>query len=325
MTIQEIVADILKKKEAVGGVDSVYLVACGGSFAGFYPAKYLLDHASRTLRCAMFTANEFVHALPDACGPNSIVLGCSMRGTPETGEAVRAARERGAATVAFYVQESKMTGYSEYKVQYETIAEDVSRAEQTNAALELQFCFELLHQKEGCPLYEPAMAGFAILDDIYRSAAEYCRPRAKAFAAGCKDEPVIYVMGGGPSMGAAYIFSICNLMEMQWVHSPTVNSGEYLHGPFETLDKNLPMFVLVSEGRTRPVDERALRFLKNYGEKLYVPDAKELGINRLDSSVAEYFNHLVFSSVLNNVYLRELSYAKKHPYQNRRYMWQVEY
>ena len=126
MTIQEIVADIFKKKEAVGGVDSVYLVACGGSFAGFYPVKYLLDHASRTLRCAMFTANEFVHALPDACRPNSIVLGCSMRGTPETGEAVRAAREHGAATVAFYVQESKMTGYSEYKVQYETIAEDVS-------------------------------------------------------------------------------------------------------------------------------------------------------------------------------------------------------
>ena len=67
MTIQEIVADILKKKEAVGGVDSVYLVACGGSFAGFYPAKYLLDHASRTLRCAMFTANEF--AVPCAVRP----------------------------------------------------------------------------------------------------------------------------------------------------------------------------------------------------------------------------------------------------------------
>ena len=51
--------------------------------------------------------------------------------------------------------------------------------------------------------------------------------------------------------------------------------------------------------------------MKNYGEKLYVLDAKELGINRLDSSVAEYFNHLVFSSVLNNVYLRELSRMPK--------------
>ncbi|HEX3026272.1 MAG TPA: sugar isomerase, partial [Clostridia bacterium] len=116
-----------------------------------------------------------------------------------------------------------------------------------------------------------------------------------------------------------------NLMEMQWIHSPTVNSGEFLHGPFETTDKITPYFVLVSEGRTRPVDERALNFLRRYAERIHVLDAKELGINRINDTVAEFFNHLIFSSVLNNVYLRELSYSKDHPYTNRRYMWKTQY
>ncbi|MEG0272670.1 MAG: SIS domain-containing protein [Hydrogenoanaerobacterium sp.] len=325
MTFKKIVEKIIKDKEKIGGIDSIYFVACGGSFAGFFPAKYMIEHESKKLKTSLFTSNEFVYAPPSSCGDNSIVFACSMRGTPETCEAVRVAKERGATTIVLYVEKSRMTELSDYSILYESIALDESKVQNTNASMALQFCFELLFQIENTPLYTDAQNAFSILDDIYHDAAVYCRPRAQVFAEECKNEPVIYVMGGGPSIGAAYIFSICNLMEMQWIHSPTVNSGEYLHGPFETLDKNLPMFVLVSEGRTRPVDLRALKFLKNYGEKLFVLDAKELGINRINPTVAEYFNHLLFSSILNNVYLRELSYAKKHNYKNRRYMWQVEY
>ena len=46
-----------------------------------------------------------------------------------------------------------------------------------------------------------------------------------------------------------------------------------------------------------PVD-----FLKNMlANNVYLLDAKELGINRIRDSVSEYFNHLIFSPVLNNV------------------------
>jgi fructoselysine-6-P-deglycase FrlB-like protein len=86
------------------------------------------------------------------------------------------------------------------------------------------------------------MKAFTILDDIYKDAVKFCKPRAKAFAEAFKNEEFIYVLGAGPSMGAAYIFSICNLMEMQWIHSPTVNHGELLHGAFEAIDKNTSFF-----------------------------------------------------------------------------------
>lgn len=325
MTIKEFISKVIKKHEKDGGIDSVYFVACGGSFAGFYPAKYLLDKESKTLKTQMYTSNEFVHAVPKSCGKNTLVIACSMRGTKETGVAVEVANATGATTIALYVEESHMTEIAQYKYQYESIALDETKVENVNSSVGLHMAFELLHQLEGYEYYKEAEEGFEIIDDIYRQAVKYCKPRAAEFAEKCKNDETIYVLGGGPSMGSAYIFSICNLMEMQWVHSPTVNTGELLHGPFEAVDKNLAMVALISEGRTRPVDIRALNFLEKYGERLFVIDAKELGINRISDRVSEFFNHLIFSSLLNNVYLRELSYAKKHNYMNRRYMWKVEY
>lgn len=325
MSMKQVVGRAIDSCQPEGGIKNLYFVACGGSLGGFYPAFYLMERKSKTIHASLFSSNEFVHALPDALGKNSLVLVCSMRGTPETIAAAKAARQRGAYVVAFYVEESELLEHADDKVRYRSIMFDDTHIQETNASLQLQLCFELLHQREGCPLYEDAEAGFGIIDDIYRRAFQQCTPRAQSFAQECKDEDVIYVLGGGPSMGAAYVFSICNLMEMQWVHSPTVHTGELLHGPFESVDKNLPIVLLLSEGPTRPVDERALRFLERYGQKLYLLDAKELGINRVEKSVVEFFNHLLFSSLLNNVYLKELSYARKHNYMTRRYMWQVEY
>ena len=110
------------------------------------------------------------------------------------------------------------------------------------------------------------------------------------------------------------------------IQSPTINCCEFFHGPFEVLDKNQSFFLLVAEGRTRKADERAERFLKEYGgDKVYVLDAKELGINRFKDSVAEYFNHMLFSPILNNTYMKKLSEATKIDYLTRRYMWKVQY
>jgi fructoselysine 6-phosphate deglycase len=325
MEINELVTEIISKKRERGGIKNMYFVACGGSLGGFYPALYLMEHVSKEIRTGFFTSNEFVHAPPDACGPASLVLACSMRGTSETIEAVKTAKKRGATTVVFYVEESDLARNADYAIPYESISLDETRIENTNASLQLRFCFELLHQLENYPFYRNAMTAFDMLNDLYLKAKTQCQSHAKKFAEECKNESVIYVMGGGPSMGAAYIFSICNLMEMQWIHSPTVNTGELLHGPFEPVDKTLPIFFLLSEGRTRPVDMRALKFLQTYGEKLYILDAEKIGIEKIAEPVAEYFNHSIFSSLLNNLYLRELAAAKNHDYKSRRYMWKVPY
>lgn len=326
MTTKELVSEILTKKKNSGTtIDSVFFVGCGGSFAAQYPAKYFLERESRKLKVAMYTSNEFVYSAPKSCGPSSIVIACSMRGTAETGEAVKVASSLGATTISFYFQESAMTAASDYMVQYFSIAEDGNAIDTSNGFKILELAVEILNQTEGYCHYDEMLSGLKSLDKVYRKAKELSIEPAKTFAEECKDDKVIYVMGSGPSNGAAYIFSICNLMEMQWIHSPTVNFGELLHGPFEAIEDNVPILCLLSTGRTRPIDDRAMRFLKKYDNKLFVLDAKELGLCDIDDSVNEFFCPLVFSSVLQNVYVHELGDARNHPYTTRRYMWKVEY
>lgn len=64
---------------------------------------------------------------------------------------------------------------------------------------------------------------------------------------------------------------------------------------------------------------------KHGGDKVYILDAKEIGINNLKDSVLEYFNHLLFTPILNNVYMTALAEATGIDYTTRRYMWKGGY
>lgn len=84
--------------------------------------------------------------------------------------------------------------------------------------------------------------------------------------------------------------------------------------------------VFVSEGRTRALDERALKFLKTYAAdaNVEIVDVKEFGINSIADSVVEYFSPILHW-VLGLEYAQGLAAAKEHPLMMRRYMYKVEY
>jgi fructoselysine-6-P-deglycase FrlB-like protein len=82
--------------------------------------------------------------------------------------------------------------------------------------------------------------------------------------------------------------------------------------------------VLVNVGRTRALDERVLTFLDRYAKKVEIVDARELGLGGLPESVVDYFNPVLFYSVLT-VYRDALARVREHPVDLRRYMGKVEY
>ena len=169
------------------------------------------------------------------------------------------------------------------------------------------------------------MNGFDRIDGIVKHAKEFLTPRAKVFAEEYKDEKLIYMMGSGANYNVAYSFAICLLMEMQWVNSGSFHSGEFFHGPFEIVDKDVPFILLMNDGKTRPVDARALTFLHRFDALTTVVDAKDYGLgNAVDSSVITYFNPMMHTAVFR-VYAEELSYVRQHPLTLRRYMWKLEY
>ena len=329
--MRDIIGEILAAKKEQGGVKSLYFVGCGGSLGALYPAKTFMERECAGIKSALISSNEFVHSTPRDFGKNSIIcLACHKGNTPETIAAARLGREKGAAVIVLtWLEQSEIVEHSDYTVLFsfdaspDHLAGDIDYAgEKTMCALLV--AVELLQQTAGYENYEKFLAGREMLTAVIRKARAQVAKRALAFAQEYKDDSVIYTMGSGAGYGAAYMESICIFMEMQWLDSSSIHTGEYFHGPFEITDVNRPFMIQVSEGSTRPLDERCLKFLRTYGKRIEVLDAKELGLSVIDPAVVDYFNHSLFNNVYP-IYNHALAEARKHPLPTRRYMWKVEY
>lgn len=324
MEMKNIIAQILEQKKDEGGVKQLYFVGCGGSLGALYPAKTFMEREASAIKTGWFNSSEFVHSTPRDFGKNSIILlACHKGNTPETIEAAKLGKAVGAAVIVLtWLEESEITPHADYVVQYAFGDDKDIAGEKTMCAL--LAAVELLQQTEGYENYSLFMDGVGRIDRIVKNACKHVEKRALAFAETHKDDKVIYTMGSGAGYGAAYMQSICIFMEMQWINSASIHSGEYFHGPFEITDAEIPFVIQVSEGSNRPLDERALKFLQTYGKRIEILDAKELGLSTIDASVVDYFNHALFNN-LYPVYNKALAAQRQHPLSTRRYMWKVEY
>lgn len=312
-------------KKEVPAVKSVYFVGCGASKAELYPGKYFLEANARNIRVGHYTANEFLHATPVAVDETAIVVTCSLGGTtPETVAASKKAMELGAKVIAVtHVDGSPLAKNAHYVILHGFEKNYAAKLEKMTNVLSL--AVEILNQYEGYDRYDDMQTAFGKIYDLIEKAVSFVVPAAKNFAEDYKDAPVVYVMSSGATQEVAYAFSICLLMEMQWVNSGSFHDGEFFHGPFEIVDKDVPFILLMNEGRTRALDSRALDFLNRFQAKTTVLDGKDFGIaSELPASVAEYFNPMVLSAVLR-VYAEQLAIKRNHPLTQRRYMWKLEY
>lgn len=329
--IKNIIAEILEAKKSKGGVKNLYFVGCGGSLGALYPAKTFMEKECASIKSAWINSNEFVHSTPRDFGENSIIcLACHKGNTPETIEAAKLGKEKGAAAIVLtWLEESEIIEFGDYIIRYafdaspDHLKGDIDYAgEKTICALLV--AVELTAQTEGYENYDKFQEGLGMISNIIKNARAHVAERALEFAETYKNDPVIYTMGSGAAYGAAYMESICIFMEMQWLDSSSIHTGEYFHGPFEITDANRPFMIQISEGSTRPLDERALKFLRTYAKRIEVLDAKELGLSTIDASVVDYFNHSLFNNVYP-IYNHALAEKREHPLVTRRYMWKVEY
>ena len=150
-------------------------------------------------------------------------------------------------------------------------------------------------------------------------------PLAKSFAEQNYNAPILYVMSSGATQYVAYGFSMFLMMEMQWLPSSSFHTGEFFHGPFELADENAHYLLMMNDGPTRAMDERALAFLQRMHAKYTVLDAKDFGLtSRIPATVAEYFNPMLIGG-LDRPFGEEMAKLREHPLTMRRYMWKMEY
>lgn len=321
---KELISRVVESGNAHGGFTNIVFLACGGSHACFGIGEYFLRKESSKLSVYNITANEFNCVQPAVLGDQSLVFCMSLSGkTPETLNAAKLAKEKGATVIALVAEEDAPLAELADEVAYYAI-EIGNTADVQNQYVVLALAVEFLQQTEGFSHYDEMLTGFSRIIEVCENAKKKVQKRAVQFGLDHKDEQVVYTLGSGPNYDVAYMMSICMLMEMEWVHSSSIHSAEFFHGPFEVTDPDVPFIMFEGVGPTRCLDERALRFVRNYGKKLTLIDAKELGIDMLDEAVVEFFCPVLLWTIALE-YSEGLAKAKNHPLLMRRYMGKVDY
>ncbi len=308
---------------AKANINHFYFVACGGSQAFMMPAQYMFDREIE-IPADIYTSNEFVHRAPKALGPDSVVITCSHSGnTPETVEATRVSREKGATTIALsHLVDSPLWQAAEYPIHYDW-GKDAD-ASDLNKAVLYALLFRILNALSPCEKYEKGIASVENINAVIERAKAQYADTVAAWGKKYKREKLIYTMGSGACYGEAYSFAICLLMEMQWIHSSCIHSGEYFHGPFEVTDYDVPFIIVKGLGATRPLDERAYNFCKKFCDTIMLIDCEEFDMTGIDEEVREYFAPLVAGAVLRSL-ADAFAYERGHDLSVRRYMWRMEY
>ena len=283
-----------------------------------------MEHNSK-LKTALITANEFNYDMPSDVGEKSIVVTASLGGsTPETVTATGKAKELGAAVISLTMEAgSAITKDADYVIVHGFAKNYAAKLEKMISALKV--AVEVVNQVEGYVNYEQMEDGFEKIPALIEKAASQVTVQAKQFAEQYADASQVYVLGSGATAEVAYATSLCLFLEMQWINSASVHSGEFFHGALEITDKDVPFVLFMNEGKTREIDARALTFLQRFDAKVTVIDSKDYGLSSVvDASVVDYFNPMLLTAVVR-VHAEKLGELRGHPLTKRRYMWKLEY
>ena len=125
-----------------------------------------------------------------------------------------------------------------------------------------------------------------------------------------KDDRILYHVGSGPMFATSYVFGVCVLMEMQWMHSTALEAAEFFHGPFEVVDKDLPLVLYLGEDLSRPLMDRVVRFCKKYTERLVIYDTRDFPMVGVAPEIRPYVAPIVLCSALDRL-SRKLAFGTR--------------
>lgn len=321
-------ADTLKKIQndvRERGIRTLYTVACGGSLATIWPAKYILERESTKLTAGAYSANEFFYDPPARIDANTLViLNSSSGSTPETVNAARLAKERGALVVAFCANiGSALEEQAHYTLYYyeNLIDPPADLAIYPEAYL---LTAAVLDAVEGSARLKEMREAIGELNAISEAALIDYAPIAREFALASRNEPLVYTISAGLDRSAGYVLTNCSFMESVWIHSSPLHAGEFFHGAFEAVDEETPVVAFLGLGKVRALEERAVLFLQRITKKLTVIDARNFVLSSIPEWTRPYIAMLVLGRVAGR-FCESLCDIKGHPSSSRRYMGVVKY
>jgi fructoselysine 6-phosphate deglycase len=305
--IDQVVADLVRDD-----LKNVYFVGAGGSLICSYPAHYVLQQRS-TVPAFQVQSDELNCSTPALMGPGSLVVLASYTGTTkETVAAAKTAKAAGATVISAAKTDSPLAEASDLAVPGKS---DV---------FELLVAYAVLSATGAVADAGELDLALKSLPSALHHAVEQADPQLAEIAEQLKDEPFTFVLGSGPNQAWAYGFAMCYLQEMQWKHAGGFNAGEFFQGAFEMVDHDVPVILWLAEDASRPMAERAQRFLETYCAKAKYVDTTDLDLPGIPASMRADVTPLVVAALASRL-AQHYESVRGHDLDQRRYMFKVDY
>lgn len=303
-------------------VDRIYFVAHGSANRAMQGFQYWIEHFSPSIEVRRYFPSEFISQDPVRLDARTLVVLASKSGTtPETVAAAEYLKGRPCLTVGFTLSgEAPLAKLT----QRTFLAGETSESFVALFMMMQALVGGLMAEKDAWPLLDDLMASLAALPDVIADAAEGNDARALADARTFQHDRNLYHVASGPGFTPAYVFGVCILMEMLWMHSYPIEAAEFFHGPFEIVDENTPLILILGEDPSRPLMERVRRFCQKHTQRLMIYDSLDMEMRGIAPSIRPIVAPYVLQAALKRL-SEHLSDLHGQPLSTRRYMWKTEY
>jgi len=309
-------------RELAGRIDRVYFVACGSPNRAMRGMQYWLEHFSPSLEVRRYFPAEFMAQDPRRLDTRTLViLGSKSGTTKETVEAAEFLRHRPCLTIGVT---QKSTSPLAEAVQRHFLIGDSPESFLGMAMIVQSLLGGLLATRDGWLHADALLDSLRALPKLLADTAAAANERGAADALKLVDDKTIYLLGAGPCFTNAYVFGVCILMEMLWLHAYPIDAAEFFHGPFEVVQRNTPLVLILGEDPSRPLMERALRFCEQHSDRLFVYDSKTMPMPGIAPEVRPMLAPYILQVALKRI-SANLSVLHDKPLDTRRYMWKTDY
>jgi fructoselysine 6-phosphate deglycase len=312
--------------EAVGdGLSDLWFVGAGGSHFTSSQVGALMDAKGTSVPTFRVNSNEFVYDTPARLGAGSLVVVTSHNGTtPETIKAIETARSRGVRAVLAVSRdpESPLATNADQAFTYGS-KHVVSEPTQILLA-QIGHSVLLAAGDETKSEHDAALEAYTGLGEAILSAVAESEDNFAALAAALASQPIIYILGAGPSEDIARTLSMCYLQEMQWINSAAYNAGDFFHGAFEVVTEETPVILYLGEDTSRPIAERAKAFIQKYSRQAWLVDLQDLTLPGIPKDYRAEVGPLVLGALTSRI-AQHFEATTGHSLTERRYMFKVQY
>jgi fructoselysine 6-phosphate deglycase len=310
-------------KAAQMGHNRLIFAACGAPHQMMRSIQYWTDKYAASTDVRVFHAGEFVHHNPASLDDRTIVfLGSHSGTTREVIEAAEFLKGKSCRTYAFTQHMDSALGKNVDQVFPYGLS---NQGYFSSLMLTLAFTSGFLKEREkGWDLHEDLISSLPNLPGALADAKSEWQEKGRSAAIEMKDAVSAYFIGSGPAYTTAYIFAACFLMEMQWMHAFPLSAAEFFHGPFEVLDKETPVVLLLGEDGSRPEAERVLNFCRNYLNEPITYDSRDFSMPGIHQKIRAIAAPFILDSAMTTI-VESLSELNQHPMTTRRYMGKVDY